>query len=95
MSGSIGIQYTISGDKAVVSGVDEGFETNVIIADTYEGVPVTEINVNVFVRSNIETITFGSNITKIYASICQNCNSLTEVDMSPATGLTQLSSTLR
>jgi hypothetical protein len=69
---SSGTEYSIS--KYTGSGV------NVVIPDSYNGLPVTEIDGNAFEhKASIESITIPDSITKIGNFAFENCTSLTSV----------------
>ena len=59
-----GLLYEPNNGSYVVKGY-EGSEVNVIIPDTCNDVPVTEINRKVFENSDIQSIVIGKNVTKI------------------------------
>ena len=75
-----GILYDISNDGsyAMVTGYD-GAEKNVIIADIFEGLPVTKICSYAFCGSEISSITISDNITHIEGYAFTNCDSLSSL----------------
>ena len=76
-----GVQYDLSNDGtyAVVVGY-EGTETNVVIADTYQGVPVKRIGDHAFNGcSGLTRVVIPNGVISIGSSAFYNCSSLTSV----------------
>ena len=75
-----GLLYEPNNGSYVVKGY-EGSEVNVIIPDTCNDVPVTEINRKVFENSDIQSIVIGKNVTKINHDAFNNCSLLKKVTL--------------
>ncbi|MBP3592269.1 MAG: leucine-rich repeat domain-containing protein [Clostridia bacterium] len=78
-----GVIYELSDDStyAIVSGY-EGASTDVIIASTYQGVPVTEIGYRAFKdRTQLASIHIPDSVTCINTSAFQNCTALTSINI--------------
>ena len=77
-----GITYELSedGSYAIVTGY-EGTATKVMIADTYEGKPVTEVKQWAFQDKPITTIIIPDSVKKIGSDAFRDCN-LSEVSLS-------------
>lgn len=77
----IGPTFTLSddGDGYELSSYKFGDETDVVIQDTYEGLPVVAIGANVFSSSKLTSITIPSTVKRIstYAfAYCENLESI-------------------
>ncbi|MBQ8960680.1 MAG: leucine-rich repeat protein [Ruminococcus sp.] len=70
------LTFTVYSDYAVVSGYDKS-ETDIVIPDTVDGVPVTEIRNSVFMNcSDITSITMPDSITAIGSYAFWACSSM-------------------
>lgn len=78
------LEYTINSDNASYQLTGHTYlparETNIIIADTYKGYPVTTMKNTIFSNNqNIESVRIGDNLTYISENAFNSCTSLTEV----------------
>ena len=76
------VTYTLSNDEtyAIVTGYDEMETDVVVIAPTYEGVPVTAVQDSAFKDSvRLERVTLPESITSIGAFAFSGCQSLTGI----------------
>lgn len=61
-----GVQYTVLADRVIVSGYDpDSLPADVVLLDTVEGKPVTEIGYRAFISSQLETIVIPESVTTI------------------------------
>lgn len=74
-----GIKYTITDEKAVVSGLDDETIADVVIPDEVDGCPVVEIGKNAFWYSSIKSITLGKNVLMINTNAFVSCVELEKV----------------
>ncbi len=77
------LSFKLNSDNKSYSVIDIGTYTgtNLIIPDTYKGLPVTTICNNAFNNcTDITSLTIGSNITSIDHSAFYNCTALTEIN---------------
>lgn len=79
-----GLAFTFTNNNSEVQVISLGRATgNVVIPDTYRGVPVTSIGENAFSgKSKLTGIVMGDNITSIGASAFYNCTFLETVTFS-------------
>ena len=79
-----GILYHVSTDKTYASVVSySGTDTQIVIADTYNGVPVTKINNEAFKNNNlIQSIVIPDSVTSIGDAAFRGCTYLTSVSVS-------------
>ncbi len=89
---SDGLEFTLSGDKSYYTVTDVGTATgDIIIPDTFNGLPVREIGEYAFYCcTDITSIAFSSNITYIGVYAFRDCSSLTSIEI-PA-GVTSIGS---
>ena len=84
--GSSNLSYVLSDDNTyyIVKGIGSSFEdANIIIPDTYKGLPVKEIAKSAFsVCNNLETVTIGKNIEKICNQPFWFCPRLRQITVS-------------
>ena len=79
---SKGLEYTINSDNASysVTGMGDCTDTDIVIPDTYEGLPVTKIGDKAFEGySSITSVKIGNNITSIGKDAFQCCRNLTDI----------------
>lgn len=78
--GTDGIIYMIQDDAVIITGCDNN-ATQIVIPDTIEGLPVTQISERAFANChNLTEITFPSTLKSI-GSAFWDCTSLTEVTL--------------
>ena len=78
--GTEGLQYTSNGYYAIVTDYT-GTETNVVIADTYMGVPVTTIGDSAFYYcTNIESVTIPASVITIDYYAFYGCYNLIAIN---------------
>ena len=75
-----GLSYTVSSDGtyATVTGY-KGASKEVVIASTYNGVPVTNIGANAFQESTLTSVVIPNSVTTIETYAFLNCYKLTSV----------------
>ena len=82
-SGTEGLKYELNrkGDAYKVCGIESTSDAeNIIIPDTYEGLPVSTMSAFIFKDNiKIKSVTIGKNITKVNISAFQNCTALETV----------------
>ena len=75
-----GIIYELSSDGTYAEVIGySGPAKRIIIADTYEGVPVTNIYTEAFKNTAITSVVIPNSVTEIGSSAFNNCRSLTSV----------------
>ncbi len=77
-----GLQYTLNGDRTAytVSDIDTATDTDIVIAATYQGLPVTSIGNYAFSGcSSLTSITIPDSVTSIGSSAFYNCENLTSI----------------
>ncbi|MBO7736361.1 MAG: leucine-rich repeat domain-containing protein, partial [Clostridia bacterium] len=77
-----GLEYEINedGKSAFVVGMGTAIDTNIVIADTYNGVPVTSIRNGAFVyRQNLTSVVIPDSITSIGDEAFYFCKNLTSI----------------
>ena len=83
VAGTPGLAYTLitTGDNEGTYSVSRGTVTSgaVVIAASYEGLPVTEIAVNGFINTSITSVIIPDSVTIIRQLAFQNCQNLTSV----------------
>ncbi len=92
IKGTDGLEYTLNTDGVSYSacGIGSATDTDIIIANTYNGLPVTSISIGAFSEcSSLTSVTFGGNsqITSIGDSAFSYCSNLTiyaEADSQPS-----------
>ena len=81
-AGSEGLEYALNeyGAYYVLSGIGTCTDTDIVIADRYDGLPVKVIQWGVFRDcTDIVSVKIGNNVTSIGSSAFENCSSLTSV----------------
>ena len=80
------LAYTLNGDKTyyIVSGLGACKDSEIVIPDFYNGLPVKEIaggkqGAGAFEKTSISKMVMGNNIEKIGSHAFYNCNNLKEV----------------
>ena len=75
------LEYTLSADSNyyILSGIGTYTGTDIVIPETYNGLPVKEIAPSAFNSSSITSIRFNKNIKKVGDWAFYGCKSLTEV----------------
>ena len=82
MSWTEGLKYTLSSDGTyyLCSGIGDATETDIIIRDDYDGLPVKAINTNAFYyNDNVTSVTIPDSVTSIGSSAFNGCGELTSV----------------
>ena len=80
IAGSDGVFYWPSDDGTYAEVIDySGISTRVVIAEEYEGLPVTHIAQNAFENKGITSIVLPSSLTHIGASAFSGCSSLQSI----------------
>ncbi len=80
---SAGLEFTEYGDYAVVSDCDEE-AYGVIIPDTYNGLPVTEISFSAFEDcTHLAKVKIPNSVTVIDNKAFKNCHNLSKIDFPP------------
>ena len=90
-STSQGLSYTLAGDGTyyIVSGIGTCTDTDLIIPDTYNGLPVKEIGKSAFFRcTGLESVVIPDSVQVIGESAFSNCTALRNVHI--GTGLVTL-----
>ena len=80
--GSEGLEYTLDeyGAYYVLTGIGTCTDTDIVIADRYDGLPVKEIQWGAFMDcTDIVSVKIGNNVTSIGSSAFENCSSLKSV----------------
>lgn len=75
------LKYTLSADSSyyILSGIGTYTGTDIVIPETYNGLPIKEIAPSAFHSSSITSIRFNKNIKKVGDWAFYGCNSLKEV----------------
>ncbi len=79
---TVGVQYTLNNDRNAygVSGIGSATDTDIVIAATYEGLPVTRINYTAFADcESLTSITIPDSVTSIGYSAFNGCTSVTSI----------------
>jgi len=79
---SKGLAYTLSDDSTyyIVTGIGTCTDTDIVIPDTYEGLPVTSIGDRAFADcSSLTEIVIPNSVTSIGYRAFADCSSLTEI----------------
>ena len=76
-----GILYEENGTYAAVVGY-EGSSSEVVIADTYNGMPVTEISERAFFQKSITSVIISDSVTSIGRAAFYICRRLTSIEVS-------------
>lgn len=79
---SEGLEFALNSDgqSYSVTGIGTCTDTEIVIPDTYEGLPVTSIGKQAFRDcSNLTSVVIGNSVTSIGDYAFQNCTSLTSV----------------
>ena len=79
---SEGLEFTLNADgqSYSVTGIGTCTDTDIIIPDTYEGLPVTSIGNYAFKKcTSFTSVTIGDSVTSIGENAFQKCTSLTSV----------------
>lgn len=78
--GSRGLEYRIFGDHAALFGIGSCTDKDIVVATTYDGFPVTEINAFAFENiSNITSVTVSEGVTHIGLDAFDNLTDLRAV----------------
>lgn len=78
---SEGLEYTLNGSYYVVSGLGTCTDTNIVIPDTYENLPIKEIGGDAFTDALIESIWIPDSVTKINTWAFFYCTNLRYVHL--------------
>ncbi len=76
------LTYRLNKDETgyICTGIEEDYCNEIIIPDTYNGLPITEIAKNTFVSMyQLHRVTIGANITKVGDGTFYDCPNLVEV----------------
>lgn len=79
---SKGIKYAVylGGNTACVKSIGTCQDTDIVIADTYDGMPVTHIDTNAFANNTrITSVVIPNSVTEICSSAFSSCTSLQSV----------------
>ncbi len=77
---TVGVIYEVSADATYAEVIGyTGTAKNIIIADTYESLPVTKIYEEAFKESTIKSVVIPDSVTSIGYAAFDNCSSLTSV----------------
>lgn len=91
---SASLNYTLSDDGshyiASCSGFKSSLKGELVIAEEYKGLPVTEIAQEGFRGTGISKLTVPASITKIGMAAFANCNFLTEAEFASGSPLTEI-----
>ncbi|MBQ7323312.1 MAG: leucine-rich repeat domain-containing protein, partial [Clostridia bacterium] len=82
LKASEGLKYTLSYDGTyyIVSGIGTCEDTDIVIANTYKGLPVKTIGEDAFSNcTSLTSVVIGDSVTLIDDSAFRNCDSLTSV----------------
>lgn len=80
---SEGLEYTKSGSTYSVTGIGTCTDTNIVIADYHDGLPVTSISLHAFSdASKVESVFVPDTVTDIGMFAFSGCSSLTEIHLS-------------
>ena len=80
IAGSDGVLYFLSADGTYAEVVDyTGDSSRVVIAEEYEGIPVTQIGAEAFMNKEITSIIIPDSVTSIGSYAFSSCHSLTSV----------------
>ncbi len=80
--GSEGVIYALSNDKSFASVVGfNGDCERVVVAESYEGVPVVEIASKAFFNSNIRAVEIPDSVIKISERAFSHCPMLNEIEI--------------
>ena len=91
ISASKGVVYALSSDRTYAEVIDyTASATNVLIADEYEGVPVTAIGEYAFSGKDISTVHIPDTVTEIGDCAFYQCNSLESVTFEKNSQLTSI-----
>ena len=83
ITASRGVVYAISSDGTYAEVIDyTSSATKVVVAEEYEGVPVTRIGQSAFENKSITSVTIPSSITSIDEDAFEGCYNLTSVHIS-------------
>ncbi|MFI3229653.1 MAG: leucine-rich repeat protein, partial [Bacillota bacterium] len=80
--GSAGLAYTLNSDGISYSlaGIGSATDTDIVITNTYDGLPITAISSSAFrENSNIKSVTIGENVTSIGSYAFRECSGLTSI----------------
>ncbi len=80
--GTKGLQYEILGDEAALSGLGKTKETNIQIASSYQGKPVTGVYNGIFDNSGVQSVIFPDSIVGYGFGLFSNCPTLQSVTLS-------------
>ncbi len=77
---SEGLSYFVNGDYAVVKGIGTCTDSEIYIADTYQGKPVTDISESAFrYCSGLTSVNIPNSVTWIGGSVFRYCSGLTSI----------------
>ena len=80
LRGTVGLVYFASSDGTYAEVVDyTGSSIRIVIADTYEGLPVTRIAETAFKNKKITSAVIPDSVTSIGSSAFYDCDSLTSI----------------
>ncbi len=76
-----GLKYTLSYDETyyVLSGIGTAADSNIVIPDEYNGLPVKMIDGAFAECKNITSVTIGGNLTRIGSYAFYDCENLTSI----------------
>ncbi len=79
---SEGLEYTLSDDESyyIVSGIGTCSDVDIVIPDTYDNTPVTEIGIRAFYgNKDVKSVRLSNNITMINDYAFYNCDNLENI----------------
>lgn len=79
---SVGLDLTLSQDKTYYRASCGTASGDIIIPDTYNGLPVSQITANGFRdRADVTSVVFGSNVSSVGERAFSGCTALTRVEL--------------
>ncbi len=78
-----GLEYTLIDDRTAyeVSAIGTATDANIVIPETYKGLPVKSIGYSAFSGCKIKSITIPNSVTSIGDSAFSGCTSLTSIEV--------------
>lgn len=76
---SAGLEFDVQDDEAIVTGLGECTDTDIIIPSKHQGYPVTAIDISAFAGEDITSVTIPASVKDIGKKAFYNCSELTDV----------------